>query len=96
MQITIKGVDVEVTDALEALTRQKVEKIATHLSSITAIDITLKVEKHTQIAEGQVLSPEHTLFAKAEHADMYHAIDDMVHKLLAQVDKLKGKQTDHH
>ena len=61
MQVTVKGVNVQVTEALDTLTRQKLDKILKHLSTITSADIILKVEKQDHIAEGHVLFPDHEI-----------------------------------
>jgi putative sigma-54 modulation protein len=97
MQITIKGVNLDVTEALDHHARKKLNKLSTHLSSITSIDIILKIDSHKKhIAEGTVLFPSHTIFAESDNGDMYNAIDKLAKKLLAQVDKYKDKITDHH
>lgn len=96
MQITVKGVNLDVTEALDNHTRAKIEKIIKHLDKITSVDIILKIDQHEHIAEGNILFPDHKIFAKATNGDMYNAIDKLASKLLAQVDKYKDKVTDHH
>jgi putative sigma-54 modulation protein len=96
MQITVKGVNVDVTPPLEAHAHEKLAKVASHLSTITSVDIILKVDNHDHIAEGTVLFPDHTIFAKADNPDMYHAIDELAKKLMTQVNKYKDKMKDHH
>lgn len=96
MQLTVTGANLEVTEALEHHARKKLEKLVTHLHSITSIDVILKIDNHKQIAEATVLFPHHTLFADAENGDMYNAIDLLTKKLMAQVDKHKEKMTNHH
>lgn len=95
-EITVKGVNMEVTDALKEHAIKKLEKIPTHLKTITSIDVILKVDQKRHIAEATLLFPHHTIFADADNGDMYNAIDLLSKKLLAQVDKYKDKVTAHH
>jgi putative sigma-54 modulation protein len=96
MKITIKGINLVVTEALDQHTRKKIDKIATRIESMTSIEVILKVKDHQSIAEATLHFPQHTIFAEADDQDMYHAIDLMSKKLLTQVDKYKSKLNDHH
>lgn len=96
MQTTVKGVNLVITEGLDQHARKKIDKIVTHLDTITSVDVILKVKDHKHIAEATLHFPQHIIFAEADHGDMYQAIDLMSKKLLTQVDKYKGKLTDYH
>lgn len=96
MQIEITGQHLELTPALKEHVEQKLAHIQSHFDKITNAHVVLIVDKQTQTAEAELLLPGHTICAKASSHDMYHSIDDMAHKLLAQVDKYKDKLKDHH
>lgn len=95
MQIEISAQNMEVTDALREYTEGKLDRITSHLDTITSIHITFKVEKHQQIAEGQVLCPGHAVHASADSETMYKSVDLLMDKLVRQITKLKEKMTDH-
>ncbi len=95
MQIEISGQHVELTDAIKDYANKKLTKLNTHLHSITAIHVMLKIEKHLQIAEAQVSFPGNHIHAEADSTDMYKAIDQLVDKLVKQLTKHKEKITDH-
>lgn len=95
MQVEISGQHVELTDALHSYINKKIEKLSAHLQSITSVHIMLKIEKHLQIAEGQVSFPGNQIHADAESEDMYKTVDLLVDKLVKQLTKHKEKITDH-
>ncbi len=95
MQIEITAQKIELTDAIRELTLSKLERVTTHMQTITSIHVNFKVEKHLQIAEGQVLFPGHTVHAEASSDDLYKAIDSMIDKLVKQITKHKEKMTGH-
>jgi len=91
MQINISGHHVEVTDSMQAYVEEKMSKLTRHFDNITNGQVTLTVEKDRQTAEATVHVTGHDLHAKAEHEDMYTAIDQMTDKLDRQVLKHKEK-----
>ncbi len=95
MQIEISGQHVELTDALRSYINKKIDKLASHLQGITSVHVMLKIEKHLQIAEGQVSFPGNHIHADAESEDMYKTIDLLTDKLVKQLTKHKEKITDH-
>lgn len=89
------GHNVEITDAIRDFTEKKLKRLSPHEDSITHIHFTFNVDKLNQIAEGQVSIPGNTIHAKAEATDLYAAIDNMLDKLLRQLNKHREKQTGH-
>lgn len=91
MQINITGHHVEVTTALKDYVHNKVEKLERHYGSITNVQVTLKVEKVRQMADATLHITGGEIFANAENADMYAAIDMLSDKLDRQLIKHKEK-----
>lgn len=97
MQIQVTGHQVEVTPALREYAVGKVERLARLFEQNTGAHVILSVDtKLAHKAECQLNVPGKQLYADAEHADMYAAIDAMIDRLDMQVRKYKSKLTDHH
>lgn len=94
-QLQISGQHMEVTDALQKLTETKVEHMSHIYENITHIHITFHVDKHEQVASGQVSVPGTVLAAEAKSDDLYKSIDLLVDKLSSQLRKYKDKHSDH-
>ena len=95
MKINFTGHHVEVTAALKTFTEEKFDKLERHFDKITAIDVLFDVEKLRHIAEAAIKIVKGELHARAEAADMYTAIDDLVNKLDRQLIKHKEKIRTH-
>lgn len=98
MQLQITGNGVEVTSALKDFTEKKLHRVESHSKDILSINVHFQVDKIRQIANATLKLPHHIINAEAESEDMYKTIDLLVDKLLAQLDKYKGKRIDqqHH
>ena len=100
MQITIRGHQVEITEALRDYCTNKFERITRHFDHLHELSIVLGVEKVLHKAEATMQfsgrKSGRTLYANATATDMYAAIDVLVDKLDKQVRKHKEKLTDHH
>ena len=94
MQLNISGHHIELTDALKDYVASKLEKLERHSDQITRTEVILKVDKQRQIAEATIHVTGGDINAKAEHDDMYAAIDQMVDKLDRQLLKHKEKQVE--
>lgn len=95
MKINFTGHGIDVTQALQQFTTEKLNKLEKHFSRITSIHVTFHVEKHTQIAEATILVHKNELHARAESDIMYTAVDLLVGKLDKQLIKYKEKSQDH-
>lgn len=95
MDIQFTGHNVEVTDGLKETTHSKFERLLKHTRTITNIHVIFEVDKLRQIAEAKLLLPGTEVHAKAESEQMYKTIDALVDKLVRQLEKHKGKQSDH-
>ena len=96
MQLNITGHHVEITPALRDYVTGKLEKLERHFDHVTNVHVVLSVEKLRQKAEATIHITGNNLFADAEDADMYAAIDALVDKLDRQIKKHKEKVTNHH
>ena len=95
MQIHFTGHHVEVTSALRTFTQEKLNKLDKHFDNITDIHVIFNVEKLIQRVEASVMVTKAKIHASAESDDMYTAIDELVHKLNAQLIKHKEKHLSH-
>lgn len=95
MNINITGHRIEVTPAIRHFTEEKFSKLERHFDQITAIHVTLDVEKLRQIAEATLHVAKGELHASSESEDLYGAIDLLIDKLDRQLIKHKEKLRDH-
>lgn len=96
MQLNLTGHHIDITDALRNYVNDKMAKVERHFDNVTNVHVVLSVEKLRQKAEATVHVSGGTIFANAEHEDMYAAIDALTDKLDRQVKKHKEKMKDHH
>jgi len=94
MQLNITGHHVELTPSLKEYVPAKMEKLERHFDHISNVQVTLSVQKQRQFAEAIVHITGGELHGKAEHEDMYAAIDQLIDKLDRQILKHKEKQID--
>ena len=95
MQLNISGHHLEVTDPIRAYVVSKIGRLERHYDHITNIRVVLSVDKLVQRAEATVHAHGTELFASANDADLYAAIDALSSKLDRQVLKHKEKLADH-
>ena len=91
MQVNISGHHIEVTEALKNYVTDKFQRLERHLGNVIDSHVILSVEKLVQKAEATVQVNGAKLFAEAEHADLYAAIDGLIDKLDRQAIKHKEK-----
>jgi putative sigma-54 modulation protein len=102
MQVTIKGRNISVTEALERYATEKVERVRKFFDDergVSRAEVELIHERNPSIPEPEVV--ETTLFisgtvlkAREASADMYASIDRMSDKLERQVRRYRGRQLD--
>jgi len=91
MQITVKGKNVEITDALKDYAEEKIGKLTKYLDSITSADVTLSTERNWHIVEVTVHANGVSLRGEERTTDMYSSIDQVIDKLERQVKRRKDK-----
>ncbi|MBM3461423.1 MAG: ribosome-associated translation inhibitor RaiA [Armatimonadetes bacterium] len=93
MQITVKGKNVEVTEALRSHAEKRISKIERYFDRIINTDVTLSTERNWHIVEVTVHANGHVLRGEERTNDMYSSIDKVIDKLEKQVKREKGKVT---
>jgi putative sigma-54 modulation protein len=91
MLVTVKGKNVEVTDALKRYAEKKVQRLARYFKEIKEAQVTQSVQRNWHTVEIQ-LEGDGVLLRGEERTDnMYASIDQAVDKLEQRVKKFKGK-----
>jgi putative sigma-54 modulation protein len=94
MRITVKGKNVEVSDALQRYAEKKVEKLDRYFHNISEAIVTQSVQRNWHIVE-VTLEGDGILLRGEERSDnMYASIDQVVAKLESQIKRFKGKLMD--
>jgi len=102
MEVTVKGRNISVTEALERYAFEKVERISKFFDdehSVSRAEVEMIHERNPSISDSEVV--EATLFidgavlkAREASEDMYASIDRMSDKLERQVKRYRGRQID--
>lgn len=96
MQISITGRHMELTEALQAHARDRLEKIISEFPRLLSAHMVLAVEKYRHTAELGLRGMYRTdIDASEESSDMYASIDGVVDKALKQLRRLRDKTADH-
>ena len=100
MNLTVKGRNLVLTEAISAYAEEKFGRLRKYLASSSRCEVELWTEKNPSIADNQVV--EVTIFTKgpvirAREAspDIYASIDLVFEKLERQVKKYRGKLYSH-
>jgi putative sigma-54 modulation protein len=91
MKINLTGRHFEITPHLKAHIGDKVSKLDRFNDHIIEGSIILFRDSIKDIAEGKILLGHATLTAKGEGEDMYIAVNDLVDKLLTQMQRHEGR-----
>lgn len=92
MNLTITGHHLDVTPAIREYLTGKLERVVRHFDSVIEVNVILSVEKMRQKVEATVRVRGKDIFAEADDADMYAAIDSLVDKLDRSVLRHKEKR----
>ena len=95
MQITVKGVNLDVTPPLEEHVCQKLDKVASHLSTITSVDVILKLIIITILLRAMSCSLI-ILFLRKQMILICIMLLMSLPKSHGNANKYKEKMTDHH
>ena len=91
MRITVRGKNMDVTDALRRYAEKKVEKLEKYFGNLTEAIITQSTQRNSHIVEVTLEGDGILLRGEERSDDMYSAIDQVVEKLEKQVKRFKGK-----
>lgn len=92
MNLSISGHHLSVTPSIRDYVLSKLERIRRHFDQVIDVNVILGVEKLIQSAEITIHVKGKELFAKAQHSDLYAAIDALIDKLDRQISKYKTKR----
>jgi putative sigma-54 modulation protein len=92
MQIEYTGRQTEVDPGLKALAERKLAKLARVLPGITHVHVIVAADKHRQIAEVSVHSPNLDLAATDETGDLAGSLAGVIDKLARQAQRHVGKR----
>jgi len=96
VNLTVKGRNIAVTDALDSYAAEKIGRLQKYLAEDARFDVELSAEKNPSIADNQVAEATiHTkgpiIRGREASSDMYASIDLVADKLERQVKKYRGK-----
>ncbi len=91
MKVTITARNFELTDAIKEHTENKAKFLEKHGHSVLEAHFILALEKGIQIAEVNVHVAGDTLHSKVESNDLYQSINEVITKVVHQLDKHKNK-----
>lgn len=94
MRITVKGKNMEVTDALQRYAEKKVEKLGKYFSNLKSAVVTQSTLRNWHIVEVSLDGDGVVLRGEERSDNMYASIDAVVEKLESQVKRFKGKLID--
>lgn len=96
MKITITGKDLKATDAIKDYAERKLERVAKYFEEENEgdveVNVTIKAEKDTQIAEMYIYTKGNSYKAVTESRDLYASIDKDIDVLEGQMRKAKARK----
>jgi putative sigma-54 modulation protein len=95
MQLSVKGRNLEITDALRQYAEEKLGRLTKYLEQIVSASVVLSVEKHRHLAEVTLRVRELTIRAEESTGDLYSSIDLVAEKLERQILRYKERIVAH-
>ncbi len=95
MQLSVKGRNLEITDALRQYAEEKLGRLTKYLEQIVSASVVLSVEKHRHLAEVTLRVRELTIRAEESTGDLYSSIDLVAEKLERQILRYKERIVGH-
>lgn len=92
MKVHFTGRHVDVSVALKAAGKERLDKMTTYLDDVIDAHVTIAVEKHRHMAEVTLKTRRDTFVASAETDDMYKSLAEAMDHLESQVHKANGKK----
>lgn len=91
MLVTVKGKNVEVSDAMKSYAEKKIQKLEKYFKEIKEAQVMQSVQRNWHIVEVQLEGDGVLLRGEERSDDMYASIDQVVEKLERRVQRFKGK-----
>ena len=95
MQITVKGKNFDVTEALKSHATQKVGKMSRYSDAVITAEVTLTTERNWHVAEVTLFGKGFDMHVEEKSKDMYNSIDRVVERLERQLKKQREKVASH-
>lgn len=95
MEITVKGKNFDITEALRNHAKQKLSKTTRFSDAVMTADVTLALERNWHVAKITLNCKGADLHAEEKSTDMYNSIDRVVEKLERELKKQKEKESNH-
>lgn len=98
MRVTITGVHMETSPALQQHAEGKAQELAHHFEKVNDVHASFVQEAHHHHLHGAILTVQAngiSLRAEGQGIDWYAALDDATAKLVRQLDKYKGRLNKH-
>ena len=92
MKVHFTGRHVDVSEAIRASAKERLDKMATYLDNVIDVHVIITVEKHRHTAEVTLKTRRDTFVASAETEDMYLSLAQACDKLETQAHKSSGKK----
>lgn len=98
MRLQVKGKNLEVSDSIRSYAERKLSKLEGRLHEQTQVEVELAVEKNPSIAANQVaeatiwLKGPDVVRAREASPDMKASIDELIEKLLRQLEHHRDKK----
>lgn len=90
MEVVVRGQNLEVTDALEAYLKTKLQKLEKY-PGIESAHARMAVDGEAHVVEVTVPVEGRTLRAEAESTNMYASVDQVTDRLLHQIQKARHR-----
>ena len=91
MKLTVAGIKIKITQAIEDHLHKKIEKSLNDLPDVADVHVALRVEKHRHFAEVTVKTKGFTVHGESETTDLYTCMDEAVDKVDKQIKKHKDR-----
>ena len=91
MKLTVAGIKIKITQAIEDHLNKKIEKSLKSLPESADVHVALTVEKYRHFAEVTVKDKGYTVHGESETDDLYTAMDEAVERAEKQLKKHKDR-----
>jgi len=91
MKLTVAGIKIKITQAIEDHLHKKIEKSLKDLPDLADIHVALRVENYRHFAEVTIKTKGFTVHGESETSDLYTSMDEAVEKAEKQIKKHKDR-----
>jgi putative sigma-54 modulation protein len=91
MKLTVAGIKIKITQAIEDHLQNKIEKVLKDLPDLADVHVALRVENYRHFAEVTVKTKGFTVHGESETSDLYTSMDEAVEKAGRQIKKHRDR-----